>query len=97
MIMEIVNNKREFRFEIVLPDGEIARLDYRWLKGSMVLMHTVVPAGHRGKGIGAALVRYVLDYVSQHHLRIIVYCPFVELYLKKHPEYNYLLDDSKKG
>jgi len=30
--MEIVNNKKQFRFEITMPDGEIAELDYRWLK-----------------------------------------------------------------
>ena len=42
--MEVTNNKKEFRFEILLPDGEIAKLEYRWLKGSMVLMHTLVPA-----------------------------------------------------
>jgi len=85
--MEIVNNKKGFRFEIVFPDGEIARLDYRWLKGSMVLMHTVVPVAERKKGVGAILVKYVLEHARMHNLKVIVYCPFVELYMKKHPEY----------
>jgi predicted GNAT family acetyltransferase len=86
--MEVVNNKRDFRFEIAMPDGEIARMDYRWLKGAMVLMHTVVPVTYRGNGIGAELARYVLDHARSQGLKVIVYCPFVELYLKKHPEYN---------
>ena len=89
--MDIVNNKKESRFEIAFPDGEYAVLTYRWLKGSMVLMHTLVPAAHRGKGFGDMLVKYVLDYVRAQNLKIIVYCPFVTIYLKKHPEYNDLL------
>jgi predicted GNAT family acetyltransferase len=62
-------------------------LEYRWLKGSMVLMHTVVPPSARGKGIGAILIKHVLDHARQHNLKIIVYCPFVEKYIKEHPEY----------
>jgi hypothetical protein len=90
--MEIVNNKRNFKFEAHLPDGEIATIEYRWLKGSMVLMHTITPAAHRGKGVGAVLVKYVLDYARQQGLKIIVYCQYVAQYLQKHPEYNDLID-----
>ena len=89
--MEIVNNKQQFRFEILLADGEYATLDYRWLKGSLVLMHTFVPVSARAKGIGAMLVKQVLDYAREQHLRIIVYCPFVAKYMKDHPEYNDLV------
>lgn len=89
--MTVTNNKRQFRFEITLPDGEVATLDYRWLKGSMVLMHTIVPASARGKGIGSILVKHVLDHAREHHLKIIVYCQFVAKYIKLHPEYEDLV------
>ncbi len=94
--MEVVNNKKQFRFEILLPDGEYATLEYRWLKGNMVLMHTFVPESGRGKGIGSILVKYVLDYIRKQNLKMIVYCPFVAKYLKSHPEYNDLVADSGK-
>ena len=94
--MEVTNNKKEFRFEILLPDGEIAKLEYRWLKGSMVLMHTLVPASARGKGIASILVKYVLDYIRAHDLKMIVYCPFVTKYLETHPGYNDLIDPAHK-
>jgi len=90
--MDIVNNKKLFRFEILLPDGEYAILEYRWLKGSMVLMHTLVPVAARGKGIASMLIKYVLDYAKAQHFKIIVYCPFVAKYMKAHPEYNDLID-----
>lgn len=91
--MDIINNKRQFRFELPMEDGEFATLEYRWLRGSMVLMHTVVPKSGRGKGIGGALVKYVLDYARTQGLKIVVYCPFVTKYMETHPEYNDLIDD----
>ena len=91
--MEIVNNKRGFTFEALLPDGEKATLEYRWLKSKMVLMHTIVPAAYRGKGIGAELVKYVLEYAKAHHLQIVVYCPYVDKYIKTHPEWTFLTTD----
>ena len=90
--MEIINNKKNFHFEAPLPDGEVATLEYRWLRGSMVLMHTLVPASAGGKGVGAALVKYVLDHAREQHLKILVYCPVVAKYMKEHPEYNDLLN-----
>ncbi|MFI5139264.1 MAG: GNAT family N-acetyltransferase [Sphingobacteriales bacterium] len=94
--MNIVNNKKQFRFEIELSDGEFARLEYRWLKGSMALMHTLVPVSKRLKGIGAKLVKHVLDYARSNNIKIIVYCPFVAKYIKDHPEYNDLKDETYK-
>ena len=94
--MEVANNKRQYRFEIALPDGEFAVLEYRWLKASMVLMHTIVPVAARRKGVGAMLVKYALDYARAKGLKVIVYCPFVTKYLKEHPEYNDLVDEADK-
>jgi len=90
--MEIVNNKRQFRFEITFPSGEIATMEYRWLRGNMVIMHTLVPASERGKRVGDKLARHVLEHARAHNLKVIVYCPFVTLYIKKHPEYGDLVD-----
>ncbi len=95
--MEVINNKKEFRFEMTLPGGDIAKLEYRWLKGSMVLMHTLVPATNRLKGVGSELVKYVLDYVCANHLKIVIYCPFVAKYVKDHPEYDDLIDEAHRN
>ncbi len=89
--MNISNNKRMFRFEAVLPDGEIASLEYRWLKGSMVLMHTLIPAAARGSGIGAQLVAHVLEHARAHNLKIIVYCSYVQHYIDTNEGYKDLL------
>ncbi len=92
----VTNNKQHFRFEIALPDNEVAYVEYRWLKGSIVLMHTLVPSSARGKGTGGLLVKSVLDHIRKHGLKMIVYCPFVSKYLELHPEYEDLLNTPNK-
>jgi predicted GNAT family acetyltransferase len=95
--MDIFNNKKQFRFEHTLPDGEIITLDYRWLKGSMALMHTVVPISARGSGKGSDFIKSVLDYTRASGLKIIPYCSFVVQYIKDHPEYADLLDEAHRS
>ncbi len=87
----VVNNKRQSLFEIEFPSGEKAILEYRWLKGSMVLMRTLVPKEERGKGAGNALAKAALEHAASNHLKVIVYCAFVEQYIKQHKEYEHLL------
>ena len=86
--MQVINNKKLFRFEIALPEGEYATLEYRWLKGRIVLMHTIVPAPARGKGVGGELVKFVMEHIREQGLKIIVYCPFVAAWLKTHKGYD---------
>src|SRR5690606_16642706 len=57
-------------------DGE------RW-----VLLHTVVLPEHEGKGIGSALARGVLDDLRSQQAPVLVRCPFLTAYIRRHPEY----------
>jgi len=89
--MNITNNKRMFRFEATMPDGEVAWLEYRWLNGNMVLMHTLIPAAARGTDIGTLLVAYVLQHAATHQLKVIVYCSYVQHYIDTHDGYSHLI------
>lgn len=72
---------------------EIAKLEYRFYKKDIALMHTEVPKALGGKGIASALAEYAFDYAKQIHKKVMVYCPFVGAYLKRHPELNELVDE----
>ena len=85
--MTVVNNKEQFRYEIALESGEYAYLEYRWLKGNMVLMHTFVPKEERGKGYAGALVKGVFEDLRQKGIKAVIYCPYVTAYLKTHQGY----------
>lgn len=84
--IHVSNNAAESRFE-VQQDGELARLEYQRSPGWIILAHTQVPPALEGRGIGGALARAGLEYARAEGLRVVAQCPFVQGYLKRHPEY----------
>ncbi|MCW3109794.1 MAG: N-acetyltransferase [Segetibacter sp.] len=88
---EVTNNEKQMQFQ-VHTDGEIASLQYRFYKKDIAMMHTEVPDRLSGKGIASALAHYALEWAKEHNKKVMVYCPFVAAYLKKHPQYDELVD-----
>jgi hypothetical protein len=82
----VVDNAKQQQFE-VHEEGETAVLQYRFHEGTIWLMHTEVPAKLEGKGIASTLARYGLDWAREHQVKAKVICPFVAVFLKRHPEY----------
>jgi len=89
--LNIFNNEQEQQFQVMV-DGERAFLEYRLYKGDIALMHTEVPEKLGGRGIATALAEFALNYARDEKIPVMVYCPFVGAYLKKHPEYQDLID-----
>jgi len=81
----IFNNEQRQQFQVQVDD-EIAFLEYRMNEGKIVLMHTEVPEKLGGRGIASALAKYGMDYARAHLFPVKVYCPFVQTWLKRHPE-----------
>lgn len=69
-------------------DAERAFMEYRFHDNSIALMHTEVPERFVGKGAASALAKFAFDYAKAHHKNVLVYCPFVQTYVKRHPELN---------
>ncbi len=90
-MLTITENKRGFRFEIAFDDDTKAWLEFRWLKGDMQIMSTLVPALQRGRGIGNKLVEYAFNRAAHHGYKIKAFCPFAQLYITKHPEVAHLV------
>ena len=86
MSNSVTNNTEQQQFEIH-EDGETAVLQYRFHNGVIWLMHTEVPVKLEGKGIASILARYSLEWTREHHMKAKVVCPFVAVFLKRHPEY----------
>ena len=72
-------------FEAVLA-GHKAVLQYQLQGRSIALIHTEVPHELEGRGVGSALARAGLNYAREHNLSVLPYCPFVEQYIRRHPE-----------
>lgn len=75
------------RYEMALGDDGVAFALYRDAGKVRTVTHTEVPIALRGRGVGARLVRGVLEHVRAHGLRVVPRCGYVARYIAAHPEY----------
>jgi len=64
----------------ILPDKKT--LDYQ---------HTFVPPEFRGRHIAQNLVKFPFDFAKENDYKVIPTCPFVKLFIDRHPEYKDLI------
>ncbi|MBD8080306.1 GNAT family N-acetyltransferase [Cellulosimicrobium arenosum] len=83
------------RFEVRASDGVVAGFAayqrYGEDPGTLVFTHTEVDPAYEGKGVGSALVSQALDQARQAGEGVVAMCPFVQAYLRRHPEYEDLV------
>lgn len=82
----VVDNAGAARYEIEV-DGETAFLSYKRGPRAIVLIHTEVPPALRRRGLAATLAKAALDASRAEGLRVIVRCPYVQAFIRSHPEY----------
>jgi hypothetical protein len=90
-LIDVVMNEATHRFEATL-DGEVAFAEYQLSPNAILLPHTVVPPAFEGKGVGSGLAKAALGYARDHGLMVRPACPFIAGYIKKHAEYQDLVD-----
>lgn len=88
---EITHNQEKQRFELQIDEHK-AMVKYTPVQPEVwSLNHAFVPSQLEGRGIGSELVRQVLTYCHNHGIRIIPACPFIEAYIRRHPEWKDLV------
>lgn len=90
MKYQIIDNQalKQYEFHI---DSHIPRIEYIKAQDKIYLTHTEVPSELEGKGIGSALVKLVLEDIQKKDLTLVPMCPFVAMYIKRHPEWKSLV------
>ncbi len=84
----IRDNPHRHRFELQ-TDGKLSIINYQNVDDeTLALTHTEVDPSLEGKGVGSHLVEGVLQYVERNNLKIVPLCPFVDVYIKRHPDWN---------
>lgn len=94
--LEISNNEEQQQLEY-RAGNDLATLTYKFYKKDIAFMHTNVPESLAGKGIASALAASAFEYAKKINKLVMVYCPFVAAYLKKHPELKDQLDKQYLG
>lgn len=84
---QVTDNVERNRYEIAIGD-QVAVLDYRRRDGTIILVHTEVPEALRERGLGTHLARHALDEARKAGVDVVVKCPFVTSWLKRHREYD---------
>ena len=82
----VTRNAEDHRFEATL-EGHTSVLTYREAAGRVTLIHTEVPPALRGRRIADTLARAALDDARRRGLQVRPLCPFVQAFMKRHPEY----------
>lgn len=68
-------------------DGVEAEITFRQVGDVIDAYHTGVPRAIGGRGIAGALTRALLDDVRAEGLKLRPTCPYVDVWIKRHPEY----------
>lgn len=85
--LSVRDNRADLRYELV-RDGEVLGfLLYRIEPDRVVLVHTDVDPAYEGQGFGSVLVKGALDDLRERGVRAVPLCPFVRVYIQRHPEY----------
>jgi uncharacterized protein len=88
-----VYDDRENRQYTVTVDGKVAgKAEYRLRGDTYLFIHTEVDPEFQGLGVANRLARAALDDVRDHGRTLVPLCPFIAAYIKRHPEYNDLVD-----
>jgi predicted GNAT family acetyltransferase len=80
------------RYEAVEDDRVVGFIDYTHRDGEYWFVHTEIDEALKGSGAGAFLVRRSLDDVRAKGALVIPACPFVAGWIRRHPEYQDLVD-----
>lgn len=93
MYMSIINTGRMF---VIRQEGLESYLAYRIRGQELDLFCAYVPDIQRGRGYAAQLILHSIHFAVLHGLRIKANCPAAEAYIRRNPEWTYLLSEFAK-
>jgi predicted GNAT family acetyltransferase len=85
------HNEQASQFEVE-TGGELAVSQYIRRGSTIYFTHTEVPPSMEGQGIGNLLARSALNYARENGLRVVPRCRFISAFIRRHREYQDLVD-----
>lgn len=91
--MLVRENREKHRYELVEGDEIAGFIVYQVRDGEYWLVHTELEEGYGESGVGSFLVRKTLDDLRSKGVAVVPTCPFVGGWIKRHPDYQDLVDE----
>jgi uncharacterized protein len=84
------------RYEIQVDGKPAGLLQYRLRPGLIELVHTEIDEEFEGQGLGSRLISFALNDARERGLAVLPFCPFVNDYMRRHPEYVELVPEERR-
>ena len=96
-VTEVTDDPEQSRYELRVA-GELAGFLTYHLRGEQIsLNHTEVEPHFQGKGLATQLARLSLDDARKRGLAVLPFCPYVNSWIKKHPDYTDLVPPDRRA
>jgi predicted GNAT family acetyltransferase len=92
--IRIEHSPLKHRYEILAAEQVIGHSRYREDGDQRIFLHTEIDPEFQGHGLATKLIVFALDDTRAAGLRIVAICPMIAAYVKKHHEYDDILDPS---
>ena len=92
--IQLVINDKANRFELHI-EGHLAVIEYSMKGDIFVLLHTEVDQALEGRGFASMITEKTFNYIESINAKIIPLCPYIVSYLKKHPEWDRIVEHRK--
>ncbi|WP_316821248.1 GNAT family N-acetyltransferase [Pedobacter gandavensis] len=89
--LPLIKHAEEHRFELKVGEYT-AFIEYKERDKKIWLIHTESPVELQGKGAATAVIEKTLAYIEDNGYKLIPLCPLVAAYLKRHPDWNRIVD-----
>jgi predicted GNAT family acetyltransferase len=80
------------RFSISVEGQQVGFTEYADRDGQRIFPHTEVSNEYEGRGLATILVNEALQTTRDSGLRIVAVCPLVAAFVKKHHEFDNIVD-----
>lgn len=94
----VTDNPSASRYELRVGTELAGFVEYELRQHDTVisLVHTEIEPAFEGKGLAARLARFSLDDARERGLAVLPFCPYLNSWIKKHPDYTDLVPPDRR-
>jgi predicted GNAT family acetyltransferase len=90
-VVGVVHHPEDEYYELLVDGQQVGLLVYHVIGSRLTITHTVIEPRYRGRGLSWTLVGGALDDIRMRSVTVSNYCPVVERFVQKNPQYRDLL------